>query len=284
MSLFLLALLFLPTTSLANDQEAIVPSVQYCVINDDNEENCFDRAWKYPSIRISLVCNYDFRQMDVTPNPYFFPDESSETIQATWGPFLDNVVSLVPQVGKDARRVGTTGLFWMHGGEGRPGWEIPPCGTNRTQAVVNLSYLTVILNETTTDPDLYNTGLSYSTINAYINEGSIRDAIEQYVCNDLERLYVGVEDGINPWTADDIAYFYPIPEEICPRVTNDDTVWEDYWWLFLIVAVLVIASISYCTFVNYCACAPLHTADTSKHDDLPNKTTEQAKDETTPDV
>lgn len=237
---------------MATSNEGVIPSTFYC----EEEGSCHDngqeqRVWSFPDIRINMVCNYDFRQEDVTPNSYTFPDASLPTIQATWGSFLDAIVDLVPQVGgsDSATRVGPTGLFWMHGGEGRPGWEIPPCGTNRTQGVVNLAYLTVLLNETTADPDLYNFGLSLAQAGVYLNEEAIRNAIEEHVCNDLERIFVGV--ALQKWTEDDLQYFYPQPEEICPRVPADDSVWEDWWWLFLLVAVVAVALLAILLCVRY---------------------------------
>lgn len=245
-----MTMMMMASHGLAASDDVLLSSTQYC--HDDNND-CADRAWHFPDVHISLVCKYDFRRADVTPNPYLFADErTSPTVQATWGPFLDALVGLVPQVGPDARRMGPTGLFWMHGGEGRPGWEIPPCDTNRTQAVLNLSYLTVVLNASTADTDLYDNGISYANVGVTFNEDNIRRAIREHVCDDWERLYVGVANPARPWTEEDWEYFYPLPEEICPRVTGDDSVWQDWWWLFmsLAVAVVVLLMVGWCAYAR----------------------------------
>ena len=262
--------------------QAFLPSTQYC--DEQEHRECQERAWIFPEIRLSLVCRYDFRKQLPDPNPFSWPDATSETIQATWGPFLQYLVSLVPQLGNEPDIV-STGLFWMQGGEGRPGWDIPPCGTNRTQGVVNLSYLIVLLNETTTDPDLYNAGLSYQTVNAYLDEESIRRGIEEYVCSDVERLYIGVADGVHAFDEKDFQFFYPQPEEICPRVSKDDSVWKDYgWWLLLLLILSLVVAVGMAVYYSQRCRNSQTAASNTRLPPLTGKESLKTKRETAPEM
>lgn len=260
-------LILTPTVSAHGDEDAFLPSTEWCdtTSTTSNTGDCsFERVWIFPPVYVSLVCKYDFRQDAPKINPYHWSTATSDTIQATWGPFLDYLTQLVPQVvssnGSDnnipRRLEETTGLYWLQGGEGRPGWEIPPCGTNRTLGVLHLSYLTVVLNATTADPDLYNAGLSYQQVAAYINQDSIRAGIEQFVCDDLERLDIGFDRA--QYTS-----FFPQPEEICPRQKDNDTIWEEGWQGYLLLSVLAIVAIILVVVCAYCWMGRRRTAATT---------------------
>lgn len=123
-ALFLLCSSAFAQTYQEINSELYLPSTQYNCMTNDSGSYCPDRVWIFPEIHISLVCKADFRPFPVGEDPqYMWPEATSEEIQDTWGPFLHYLAAdLVPQIGlHNEDPTQQTGLFWMQGGEGRPG-------------------------------------------------------------------------------------------------------------------------------------------------------------------
>ena len=196
----------------------------------------------FPDVHISFICRQDFRQSSESLEQRW-PDLMSPQDEATWGDFVNYLLNLVPAIrdSTTGQLLGHTGLYWVHGGEGKPNWSIPPCGTNRTEGVANLSYLSLVMNAT--EDEDFRLGLSY--YNAYVNEGSILAGIHEYLCpmEDLERVYIGLAN-TQSFDQDDYKYFYPRPEDICPRVEDDDF-WEN-WQAYLLLVLLIFLTLALC--------------------------------------
>ena len=214
---------------------SFLPITQYCSGTETNKD-CHEQAIIYPEMHIHFVCQRDFRQSPQDDGQQYW---SQNDYQATWGDFIDYVVQLLPGMENNTKEVVNAGLFYAHGGEGKPGWDIPPCGTNRTQGVINLSYLTVALENASSLPLLEDSenarGIDYELVRPYINEGTLHAGVTQYLCaeEDLESLYIGVAQGDNYFDeTNDVPFFYPKPEDICPR--QEETWWEEWGGAFVL--------------------------------------------------
>jgi hypothetical protein len=229
---FLACLLCFLSPMMADDSdERIRQAAIYCDGSD-----CSQVAWVFADLHISFVCRYDFRRDPAELESPRWPPNMKLEDEAIWGDFMEYLINLIPEVAEaySGEIVAGSGLFRTHGGEGMPNWDIPACGTNRTQGFANLAYFSALLN-VTADEDF---SVRQSQIDRYLNEASVRVGIEQYLCDDLERVFIGF--GV-PADEAGLEYYYPRPEEICPRV-EDDGFWSDWQAYVLLVLVLGLAA------------------------------------------